>query len=290
MSQPPSIPAPSGLRDVGFFVLRTPLLPFDELLAWSEGLTAPGAEPSRLEEALAKDRALLRERLRTVLARPEPREALFLASPSLDESYDSWLREPDSEHGQKVERALVRYWYRMAGRSTPFGMFAGCAVGRVGAATRLAVPERHTYKRHARLDMDYVCALADALATLPALRESLVYRPNSSLYRAGGRLRYARSRLNGRTRSYHLVVVEPTDYLEATLTRAHSGAGLLALARGLAESDPDVSVEDALEYVGMLVDHQLLVPDLAPAVTGPGARAGPALPAAPVPALADTHA
>ena len=37
----------------GFFALRTPLLPFDELLAWSDGLAAAsaGADPARLEAA-----------------------------------------------------------------------------------------------------------------------------------------------------------------------------------------------------------------------------------------------
>src|SRR5438105_540838 len=45
----------------GFFALRTPLLPFDELLAWSDGLEAPSAgdDSSRLEAACAADRARL---------------------------------------------------------------------------------------------------------------------------------------------------------------------------------------------------------------------------------------
>lgn len=265
-------PTPPGFTHSGFFALRTPLLPFDELLAWSTGLSASTAveeEPARLEAALAADRALLRERLQAALARPEVREALFLASPSLEESLHAWREAPESERGQKVERALVRYWSRMAGRCTPFGLFAGCSVGELGAATRLALAGRQEYRRHTRLDMDYVCALAERLAALPELREELLYRPNSSLYRAGGRLRYAESRLQGSGRSYHLVVVEPTDYLEATLTRARSGASPRALARALAETDPEVTLEDAEAYVGELISSQLLVPELAPAVTGP---------------------
>ncbi|OJT16483.1 hypothetical protein BO221_49945 [Archangium sp. Cb G35] len=266
-------PTPNGFVPSGFFALRTPLLPFDELLAWSEGLSAREAarqgDLARLEAALAADRALLRERLQAALARPEVREALFLASPSLDESHGSWRKAPESERGQKVERALVRYWSRLAGRATPFGLFAGCSVGHLDAATRLALAGRERYQRHARLDMDYVCTLAERLAALPGLREELLYHPNSSLYRAGGRLRYAESRLQGRTRTYHLVAVEPTDYLEATLTRARSGASPRTLAQALADADPDVPLEDAEAYVGELISSQLLVPELTPAVTGP---------------------
>src|SRR5262249_9014744 len=128
--------APSGL-----FALRTPLLPFDELLAWGDGLASASAadDPARLEAAFAEDRARLRHRLRAVFTRPEAREALFVASPDLEERFDLWLREPEGEPGQKIERALVRYFARMAGRATPFGLFAGCSVGMVGEETRLVL-------------------------------------------------------------------------------------------------------------------------------------------------------
>jgi len=62
----------------GFFVLRTPLLPFEEVAAWGEGLEAVGSlgDPRRLHEALARDRTRLRHRLQTLVARPEVREAI----------------------------------------------------------------------------------------------------------------------------------------------------------------------------------------------------------------------
>ena len=58
--------------------------------------------------------------------------------------------------------------------------------------------------------MDYLSALSEALGRDQTLRRSLVFRPNSSLYRAAGRLRYAEGRLKEKVRSYHLVAVEPT--------------------------------------------------------------------------------
>jgi hypothetical protein len=96
----------SDFNPSGFFALRTPLLPFDELLAFSDGLEAPSAgdDPAQLAAALAADRAHLRERLRTAFTRPEVREALFVASPDLEERFALWLRQPESEAGQKIER------------------------------------------------------------------------------------------------------------------------------------------------------------------------------------------
>ncbi|MBN8228494.1 lantibiotic dehydratase [Corallococcus macrosporus] len=283
---------PPGFAPSGFFVLRTPLLPFDELLAWGRGLSASAALTSStvdLEAAIERDQALLRDRLSAVIARPEVREALFLASPSLEEHLPTWTSAPGGPHGEKLERTLVRYWQRMAARSTPFGLFAGNSLGLLTDTTRLRLPARETYRRHTRLDTDYVDALMEKLAGLPALREALRYHPNSSLYRVAGRLRYAESRRDGGSRTYRLVGVEPTPYLEATLERARAGASLATLAQALVDADPDVSREEAAEYVDMLVENQLLVPDLAPPVTGAEPLRELLTRLEPVPVMAEPH-
>ncbi|ATB39609.1 lanthionine biosynthesis protein [Cystobacter fuscus] len=264
-----SRPLPSFTAS-GFFALRTPLLAFDALVEWARGVeSADAVSGITLEDALKRDRRVLRERLMRWVADPVVREALFLASPVLDESLGVWASEPESERGQKVERSLVRYFARMAGRATPFGLFAGLSVGRMDSRTRLCVSERSTLRRHTRLDMDYVCALVEQVRVLPEVRDALLYVPNTSLYRAAGRWRYLEMRVRGRERSYHLVGVEPTPYLDATLEAARDGAKLEALAAGLVASDPEVSLEEALTYLETLVAEQLLVPTWAPPLTGP---------------------
>ncbi|MBI2901012.1 MAG: lantibiotic dehydratase [Planctomycetes bacterium] len=226
----------------GFFALRTPLLPVDELVGWNG------------------DRA----KLAAFLDRPDVREALFVASPALESSLGFWKEKPEGERGRKVERSLVRYFQRMAGRSTPFGLFAGCSLGEIGAATRLRVGD--AVRRHTRLDMGYVSALTDSLERTPALREALVFRPNSSLYRAAGRFRYHESRWIGK-RVLRFVGVEASGHLEATLDRAAGGATLGRLAAALVT--PEIAAEEARAFVEALVDAQILVSDLDPAVTGP---------------------
>jgi len=81
----------------GYFAFRTPLLPFDELQSWSDGLEASSVltDLTSLEKALAQDREQLRARLHEILSRPEVREALFVASPHLDEAFDA-LSAPSS--------------------------------------------------------------------------------------------------------------------------------------------------------------------------------------------------
>ena len=92
-----------------FFAFRTPLLPFDELQSWSDGLQASSASNdfTSLEKALAEDGEQLRTRLHEILSRPAVREALFIASPDLDEAFNVWvwLREPKTKRVQGLEHA-----------------------------------------------------------------------------------------------------------------------------------------------------------------------------------------
>src|SRR5436190_7680141 len=127
----------------GFFVLRAPLLPFDELEAWSAELAAPAAaaDGEGLDAAVCADRARLQERLRAVWARADVREAVFLASPDLCAALDRGAAG-DSGDSARAVRSFVSYFTRMAGRATPFGLFAGCGVGTVGRQTQLALDGR----------------------------------------------------------------------------------------------------------------------------------------------------
>ena len=158
------VAAPSG-----FFVLRTPLLPFTEVIAWGHGLQAPMAadDPGVLDEAVATDRAQLRRRLEDIVTTPEFRDALFVASPSLAAAVDPWRKEPDSDKGRATERSLVSYVMRAAARPTPFGLFAGCTTGTIGERTCMRLEGMGRYRRHTRLDMDYLWALAEAVERDP---------------------------------------------------------------------------------------------------------------------------
>jgi len=256
----------------GFFVLRTPLLPLAEWLQLSADLEAAAALgcPEALALAVQSDRARLEQRLRDFVRRPEVREALFLASPALDERLDVWL-EGGQDPGNKIQGAVFRYFARMAGRATPFGLFAGCSIGTVEEQTRLLLAPRASYKRHTRLDMDYLFALTEALKNSSELRRSVLYHPNTSLYCLAGRWRYAQARVQEKVRSYHLVAADATYFLDVTLERARGGKTLAALAQALVEEDPDgeLAYDEACAFIEELVASQLLVPGLPLPVTGP---------------------
>ena len=251
------------MKPAGYFALRTPLLPLREFTSWADRADAAAAG-----DALTR-RVTLRRSLAAVVERPEVREALFVASPDLDDTIDAWQREPDSDKGRRTERALVRYFARMSSRATPFGLFAGCSVGSVvdsAAAAGITLSAAGTYRRVTRLDMEYVAGLVAALERIPEVRSRLRFTPNNSIYRAAGRVRYVEAVVSDRVRQHRLVAVDDSPYLGATLAAASSGATIAGLAAPLVEGE--ITLEDAVGFVDELVESQLLVSDLEPAITG----------------------
>lgn len=253
-------------RPSGFFVFRTALLPFDDIHAWSAECRASSAALEERSEVWHRDMAQLRESLRRALRRPEIREAIYLASPVLHEQIKPWLEDASRDPGARALRSAARYYLRMAGRPTPFGLFAGNSHGRIADMPRLELAPRGAYRRHTRVDHDYLAALVARFASDADLRRELTWRPNSSLFRFGDQLRYSEARMRGMERQYHLVTVDLDEPLERVLELAADGASFATLVEALV--DPEIERADAEEYIHEIISAQLLEPDLEPPLTG----------------------
>lgn len=272
-----------AVSDVGFFVLRTPTLPVDDFLNWTRDLAQTrlaGVEAGadELESAWHQDVKVLRDRLRSLLNRSEIARALLIASSDLQSGIRHWRANPDSKRGAQAERTLVRYFTRMCTRPTPFGLFAGCTVGRISkprtASCLLNLQPRRSYRTKTRLDYDYLFELTHALVKDPATSRELQYWPNSSLHRCGNYWHYIEATPlgAGSTHSHQLVKVESSPYLEAILRKCATseGGSFMDLVNALTE-DNSTSVPNAESYVRQAVENQILVPALYPPVTGDSA-------------------
>lgn len=87
---------------------------------------------------------------------PVFREMLQIASPDLSVGIDKGKN--------KVQYSAYRYFQRACTRSTPFGLFAGCSVGTFGGEyTNILLSQHKAYRRTTRLNMNFICALAQLL-------------------------------------------------------------------------------------------------------------------------------
>lgn len=234
-----------------FYLLRTPLLPLNFL-----------------EQFNGLPHESLPEKLKVIFADPYLQEAIYIASPELFTEFRKWLQGDltDEKDINKLALSLFRYLLRMSTRCTPYGLFAGCALGASADETNMVLSDPGKFKKHSRMDMNYVAELTSLITNIPEVQACLQYFPNNSLYKITNRYRYAEYSIKNKFRDYHLAEIACTPYLEKILDTASRGATLDKLADSIL--DTEINKTEAKEFVAELVQSQILVSELEPTVTG----------------------
>jgi hypothetical protein len=196
-------------------------------------------------------------------------EAIFLASPVLYDEIQKFLAGTLTvpKEVNKLKMSVLRYYTRMSTRCTPFGLFAGFSLGQLGDVSDIELADSGKYSRYTRLDMNYLCNLAQDTDKLPEARQHLKYYPNSSLYPLGDKLRYVEYYYKNTRRIHNITAVDNSEYIGAIMEKSRSGAKIEDLA-ALLTTDEDITQEGAIAFIHELIDNQILVSELEPAVTG----------------------
>jgi thiopeptide-type bacteriocin biosynthesis protein len=248
----------------GFAVLRTPLLPVDDFVAWSRRILDAAEDASGSGGSVESGAAL--QALRDVVADPAFREAIRVASVSLSDEIDAWLTGARGIDARRLVHSLARYFSRATHRCTPFGLFAGCSHVAVGERTELMVGGRGGYTRRSRMDMDHLAELSRVVSADAECRRRVALRTNASVALLGGRLHYVDTRYAGRTRRYELTAADPTPEILDALACGRDGTTWDALAEPLLADG--YATEEVDAFITELLDSKLLVPDLDPQVSG----------------------
>lgn len=244
-----------SLKDIPYnnfskFVLRTPLFSVDFF------------------KSITKEDTIDVEVLKSILRNDKRvREAIFLASPSLLEEINKWLDgKLNDEKSEKIEFSVLKYLSRMSSRCTPFGLFAGTALGEFSNQTKIELQPNVNNARHTRLDMNYLVALTQNISKTEDIRNQLKFYPNTSLYKVGQQYRYIEYTYVGTKRVHHIIGVNYNNYLEKILEAAKDGKTINELANIIL--DEDVNLQDATDFVIELTESQILISELEPSVSG----------------------
>ncbi len=209
------------------------------------------------------------EKIAALLNDPAFMEAIYMASPVL---YRETIRlnqgaitEPKEKN--RILSSLVKYYQRMYSRSTPFGLFSGCAVLHWDEQGDQVLIPNGQFRRSTRLDMHYCCALGQSIAAHPAVQDRLLFYSNNSAYHIGDELRYIEYRYQSGKRVHQISSVAWSDYLEAVLDKAINGVQLNKLT-ALLVAQAAVETEEAESFIQDMVDAQVLIPETDPAITG----------------------
>ncbi|HEU4552180.1 MAG TPA: lantibiotic dehydratase [Chitinophaga sp.] len=194
-------------------------------------------------------------------------DAVFLASESLyAEIPKRFAGAADAKKG-KLDTAIYKYLLRMATRSTPYGLFAGCALGRLSDhPTSINLSER-TAEEMYRIDISCMSALAEKIPLLDKdIRQHTIFFANSSIYETGETFRYYEYKLTEGKRWYHLSSIARNEFTEAVVSAALHGASFEKLTGILVEKNADLMLAEGL--VEQLLKYQVLVTEYVPALTG----------------------
>jgi len=159
---------------------RTPLMPVTTILHIFNS-----ADPLQaLRETLARDDLM--------------RQAIMVASPTLAEVVEAWVRDGVTRSKNAPLKALA-YAARMSTRTTPFGLCAGIGLVQAGQETTLQLVERARTTK-TRPDMKLITDLVSSIAS-GAQRGQVRYRSNDAVLVRGSRLYVTDIRLANMTGS-----------------------------------------------------------------------------------------
>lgn len=238
-------------KEISNFILRSPLKSFKS-------------------SSLIFNQSLLnKEDTKKLFFDPVLSESLFIASPELYNEIIKWVsgKISDKKEEEKLIFSLVKYLSRMETRSTPFGLFAGCEVGEISEKTEIKLSQIEKFKRHTRLDMNFLCALSQDLSQNNEIKKKLKYFPNTSLYSSGNKYRYIEYHFEKSKRIHQIVSIDKTIYINTILENCKQGAGYFDLINCIVGDD--ISLEDASAYIEELINSQVIVSELEPSTTGP---------------------
>ncbi len=196
------------------------------------------------------------------------KNAIYLASPELYNRIEESTQNKNSNFNddEKLKLSILKYAIRMSSRCTPFGLFAGSSLGKMGDTTNLTLAETNQFKQHYRLDMDYLCLFVKHLSVHPFVQPYLKYYQNSTLYRLGETYRYVEVDTRIDKRVYDLTSIDYNTYIEKVMKMAKEGAFVKDLSLTIIEEE--ISLEDAASFVDELIESQVLISELEPSTIG----------------------
>ena len=238
---------------MNFFALRAPLLPLDVYL----GLRHNGTAALGLEDPHG-------------CANPSPfsnevvRAALAVGSLSLLDALESGQRAAAKDW--KIDSKLRRYMIRMSTRPTPFGLFAGVALGNWGEHTDYELSVE-AHRSRMRPDMAWLMQLVINLEANPDIRRRLRFKANPAALLRGGRIFLAERASRGETPTPPSVSIRATGVVCKALQAAQEYVSYETLVSQLLADTPGATEQKIEKLVDQLWEQTLLLTDLRPPLT-----------------------
>jgi hypothetical protein len=197
------------------------------------------------------------------------KEALTIASPDLMEAIERYKKDPSlfsTEKLEALEITLLKYLARITSRCTPFGLFAGCSVGKIDNQTNIVISAKEKHKRSTKFDMSFWSEFIQKINKREDVIPYLVYSPNNSLYVIADFYRYIEYEMVDNNREYKINSIRKSSYLDKLLLKAQKGLTITELIDVLTQDHSEK--DEAKEFILELIESQILISNLETTITG----------------------
>jgi hypothetical protein len=270
-----SLSYPTIYEPIGFIMIRTPLQPVDFLyplinLPLMSSAFLNKTSSHTLSSAFEQDLQATRTWLVASISDPIVNEAVLVGSPNLFQAIPRWKQNPGNKQGRRAQTKLLRYIIRMATRPTPFGIFAGVALGRIGPTTNIKIGALEQHQKRTRPDMQWFLYLIRDLEQRPDVVENLHFFTNSLCFISNERLYLPHVDLYGQGENNKTVSIRATPIVKLALNLASQGIKLVNLRQQLLVERPNATDEQISGLLKELTQQGALISDLRPPLTGAG--------------------
>ncbi len=165
---------------------------------------------------------------------PILKSAILHASPDLWNEFSRYKQNQKSFSEEKIhnlEIALLKYSARIASRATPFGLFAGCALGNFSNETKIILENSENHKLQSQLDMQFEITLIQDFLVDKEVRNLLLYVPNNSLYEVGDFYRYVEYHYENLKRNHVISAIRKNEIITLLLEKAKQGLKINELVK-----------------------------------------------------------
>lgn len=236
------------LSPTDFYLLRCPSFPIKNL--------------SILENAIKEKEV---EKVKKILSHNFFLNAIYFSSKFFYDIAIEWLGSVNSiNYEDKILISLYKYYNRLCTRSTPYGLFAGFAMGKITDDRSLFEfrQSEYSFDYLIRPDMLYVEKVKENLLKY---NNNVKYYPNNTLYKIGDKIRYIDYDVN---KNFSISDIEISEILSLLIPFVESGKTACEIRSFISEKAGDATKEEVDGYFGDLIFSKVLVNNTPPYITG----------------------
>lgn len=236
-----------------FFMLRLPLFPLENFY-----------ELNKMDDYLTAIREYAREE--------KVREAILVSSPSLYAALPNLEGDLTSRKTKQTLSSFIRYFLRMSTRATPYGLFAGVALGSLTDKTNISLGNGDFNQKRTRPDMEWLFAIIKGLEQrLDVVKQLKVQRNHASL-QIGGRIELSVATEYGQMRRLdgmqkEMISIRATEVVHNVFALAEHPILFEELIARLMEKYPEAGEQKVTGLLWQLFSQEFLISELRPPLT-----------------------